>query len=94
MLEADSGPRRGGAEGFSSGRKEPGSNLLRGPRLTRYSVLPRLRARRLARGAIAQLGERYNGIVEVAGSIPAGSTSSMPCKAASRKNRGPHRLEA
>src|SRR5690606_11640156 len=25
-------------------------------------------------GAIAQLGERYNGIVEVAGSIPAGST--------------------
>ena len=26
-------------------------------------------------GVIAQLGERYNGIVEVAGSIPAGSTN-------------------
>tara|TARA_Y100000310_G_scaffold181481_1_gene181432 strand:- start:109 stop:315 length:207 start_codon:yes stop_codon:yes gene_type:complete len=26
-------------------------------------------------GAIAQLGERYNGIVEVVGSIPTGSTS-------------------
>ncbi len=25
-------------------------------------------------GAIAQLGERYNGIVEVGGSIPPGST--------------------
>ena len=28
-------------------------------------------------GAIAQLGERYNGIVEVAGSIPAGSTTFL-----------------
>ena len=27
-------------------------------------------------GAIAQLGERYNGIVEVGGSIPPGSTRS------------------
>jgi hypothetical protein len=26
-------------------------------------------------GAIAQLGERYNGIVEVVGSIPTGSTT-------------------
>ena len=26
-------------------------------------------------GAIAQLGERYNGIVEVVGSIPSGSTN-------------------
>jgi hypothetical protein len=26
-------------------------------------------------GAIAQLGERYNGIVEVTGSIPVGSTN-------------------
>tara|TARA_E500000331_G_scaffold279907_1_gene273069 strand:- start:109 stop:279 length:171 start_codon:yes stop_codon:yes gene_type:complete len=26
------------------------------------------------KGAIAQLGERYNGIVEVSGSIPLGST--------------------
>jgi hypothetical protein len=28
-------------------------------------------------GAIAQLGERYNGIVEVTGSIPVGSTNLM-----------------
>ncbi len=28
-------------------------------------------------GAIAQLGERYNGIVEVGGSIPPGSTKSF-----------------
>ena len=28
-------------------------------------------------GAIAQLGERYNGIVEVIGSIPFGSTNSI-----------------
>ena len=27
-------------------------------------------------GALAQLGERYNGIVEVSGSIPLGSTIS------------------
>src|SRR3954451_18066388 len=29
-------------------------------------------------GAIAQLGERYNGIVEVSGSIPLGSTTTSP----------------
>jgi hypothetical protein len=29
-------------------------------------------------GAIAQLGERYNGIVEVSGSIPLGSTTISP----------------
>lgn len=29
-------------------------------------------------GAIAQLGERLNGIQEVVGSIPIGSTSSLP----------------
>ena len=28
-------------------------------------------------GAVAQLGERYNGIVEVVGSIPSGSTSFL-----------------
>ena len=37
------------------------------------------RGRRIGRpvacGAVAQLGERYNGIVEVRGSIPLGSTS-------------------
>ena len=27
-------------------------------------------------GAVAQLGERYNGIVEVVGSIPSGSTQN------------------
>jgi hypothetical protein len=29
------------------------------------------------RGAIAQLGERFNGIEEVVGSIPSGSTNSV-----------------
>ena len=29
------------------------------------------------RGAIAQLGERYNGIVEVTGSIPVSSTTPL-----------------
>lgn len=29
-------------------------------------------------GVIAQLGERYNGIVEVGGSIPPGSTNYQP----------------
>jgi hypothetical protein len=28
-------------------------------------------------GAVAQLGERYNGIVEVVGSIPSGSTNNF-----------------
>ena len=32
-------------------------------------------ATRISCGAIAQLGERYNGIVEVTGSIPVGSTN-------------------
>lgn len=32
-------------------------------------------ARRTSFGPIAQLGERYNGIVEVSGSIPLGSTT-------------------
>ena len=31
-------------------------------------------AGRILDGAVAQLGERYNGIVEVRGSIPLGST--------------------
>ena len=34
---------------------------------------------RPSHGAIAQLGERYNGIVEVGGSIPPGSTIPQPC---------------
>ena len=35
-------------------------------------------------GAIAQLGERYNGIVEVTGSIPVGSTKSIKGLAGNR----------
>lgn len=31
-------------------------------------------------GALAQLGERYNGIVEVSGSIPLGSTINHICR--------------
>ena len=42
---------------------------------------------RLRFGAIAQLGERYNGIVEVVGSIPSGSTKSV-YKSASPSSRG------
>ena len=43
------------------------------------SIPPPLRrpARDGLRGAIAQLGERYNGIVEVDGSIPSGSTNQI-----------------
>ena len=44
-------------------------------------------------GAIAQLGERYNGIVEVGGSIPPGSTI-IPRSNKLPKFRRPHRLEA
>ena len=36
-----------------------------------------LSSRPTSGGAIAQLGERYNGIVEVTGSIPVGSTNSI-----------------
>ena len=44
---------------------------------------------RFQRGAIAQLGERYNGIVEVAGSIPAGSTN-IPTLSPSSRGLGHH----
>ena len=51
-------------------------NLQRGARRS----FPRDRARpsrsRDKRGAIAQLGERFNGIEEVVGSIPYGSTKT------------------
>ena len=45
----------------------------------RIPIFPHLRRREFPVsshffGAIAQLGERYNGIVEVVGSIPSGST--------------------
>ena len=42
-------------------------------RLLRPAGLSNFEAR-FCYGAIAQLGERYNGIVEVTGSIPVGST--------------------
>ena len=38
-------------------------------------IAGKYRARFQPRGAIAQLGERYNGIVEVIGSIPFSSTT-------------------
>ena len=41
-------------------------------------ALPQEIARK--RGAIAQLGERFNGIEEVVGSIPSGSTISLILK--------------
>jgi hypothetical protein len=50
--------------------------LYRGPRERRQAVRPN-RSRALGaseNGAIAQLGERFNGIEEVVGSIPSGST--------------------
>ncbi len=39
---------------------------------------------RASLGAIAQLGERYNGIVEVGGSIPPGSTKVLYASPSSR----------
>ena len=38
-------------------------------------------------GAVAQLGERYNGIVEVRGSIPLGSTTLMLATLAAKRCR-------
>ena len=43
--------------------------------LTQGKQNPRIRS---SLGAVAQLGERYNGIVEVVGSIPSGSTIHVP----------------
>ena len=44
-------------------------------RVTRRAVFRRRRDLATSHGAVAQLGERYNGIVEVWGSIPHGSTT-------------------
>src|ERR1700722_13122659 len=44
------------------------------------NFLTRLSQRRVQGGAIAQLGERLNGIQEVVGSIPIGSTSLRPLR--------------
>ena len=40
-----------------------------------FFVAPVVKLVRTDCGAVAQLGERYNGIVEVVGSIPSGSTN-------------------
>ena len=61
--------------GFDRDLKWPGSGRSMRPAQTR--------------GAIAQLGERYNGIVEVAGSIPAGSTNST----ISRRSAAPEMVD-
>ena len=42
-------------------------------------------------GALAQLGERYNGIVEVSGSIPLGSTISSRVAGSDRPGEPPSR---
>ena len=66
-------PRPAGIDDGSSRRDDCRDKRLDGEYLATYHfLLP-------ARGAIAQLGERYNGIVEVAGSIPAGSTRPFHC---------------
>ena len=50
----------------------PGAKKISSKGLTVEVALPKIPL--LRKGAIAQLGERYNGIVEVSGSIPLGST--------------------
>src|SRR5690348_4839859 len=75
-LRLGSADVRPGRTDFETGHRFPAKSLD-AFRARQYSF-------RFQRGAIAQLGERYNGIVEVAGSIPAGSTTP----------RCPHRLEA
>ena len=45
-------------------------------------------------GAIAQLGERLNGIQEVAGSTPVGSTSGSPSMSLAAKNGTAWRYDA
>ena len=52
--------------------------LLRGRGVPNFGVTAAVRPADPPRcGAIAQLGERYNGIVEVTGSIPVGSTNLL-----------------
>ena len=64
-------PSRDGCHGGTCGRPAAGANSPL-PRRAGISTFPA--AQRHCDGAIAQLGERYNGIVEVTGSIPVGST--------------------
>ena len=51
-----------------------GLRLYRRPRQRQASPQSKPPARYVENGAIAQLGERFNGIEEVVGSIPSGST--------------------
>ena len=60
--------------------------------LTVEAALPKIPL--LRKGAIAQLGERYNGIVEVVGSIPTGSTKFSSSTFHGSERLRPHRLEA
>src|SRR5262245_37360443 len=50
----------------------------RWPNLTPIQAPPNLGADQRFRGAVAQLGERLNGIQEVGGSIPLSSTRGSP----------------
>jgi hypothetical protein len=52
-----------------------GLRLYRRPRKRQASPQSKPPARHVENGAIAQLGERFNGIEEVVGSIPSGSTT-------------------
>src|SRR5271170_4944822 len=69
--------RRGRGRYGRGHRKRRGGGALSGAifSLPRRPAVPNFGAQ--IRGAIAQLGERYNGIVEVTGSIPVGSTNQM-----------------
>ena len=68
------------AIGQKASRFEPFIDLLVRARPRRYNsfeVWTRSSRHRVLRGAIAQLGERLNGIQEVRGSTPLGSTKRM-----------------
>src|SRR5690606_8208700 len=78
--------RRGRRRGGVRRRRREGALRLRGPSLLKEATpppsfrfrsgLPKGRPRRFF-GAIAQLGERLNGIQEVGGSTPPGSTNAI-----------------
>ena len=71
------------------------TNLKRLPWMMALAPLPRpnlgANIAPLAWGAIAQLGERLNGIQEVRGSIPLGSTSPPPPQSGNQTPRHPLR---
>ena len=69
----------------SGGRGGPIFPLLRRFPVPKFRAASRRRWSGRLNGAIAQLGERYNGIVEVTGSIPVGSTNSIEGLAENRR---------